>query len=342
MLGYRLQRAGKTVAWIEDPTQTSATSVAAGIINPITGRRYVKSWRIDDLIPAARTLYRALEEELAISVYHERPLLRTLFNRGDENDWMARTGEPAYAEFMEEPRMDAGIFTPFTEAAYAYGPVRQTAQVDIGVLVRALGERWKATGLIREEAFDHHRLEITEQGVRYRNWTADRLVYCEGWRARFNPFFNYLPFGGNKGEVLIVRIPGIAVSAMLKHRVFMVPMGEERYWIGSTSANDFAETGPTDRARTYLQGRLDELLRVPYEIMEHRAAVRPTVRDRRPFLGLHPEFPQLAIFNGLGTKGASLAPYWSAVMAQYLIDPGQAPLSPEVDIERFGLNYRPV
>ncbi|MEM1215892.1 MAG: FAD-dependent oxidoreductase, partial [Bacteroidota bacterium] len=96
LLGHFLERAGVQVTYLDAPAQTAATSVAAGIINPITGRRYVKSWRVDDLLPAAQATYQALEADLGISFYHERPLIRTLFNRGEENDWHARQLDEAY------------------------------------------------------------------------------------------------------------------------------------------------------------------------------------------------------------------------------------------------------
>jgi glycine/D-amino acid oxidase-like deaminating enzyme len=335
LLGYELQRAGRSVHWIDAPGQTSASSVAAGIINPITGRRYVKSWMVEELIPIARATYRELEADLGISVYHERPLWRTLFNRGEENDWMARTGEATYAGYMDEPQREAGPFTPLIEPAFAYGRVRQTAQVDIGRLVAAFTERILGQNRLRRALFDYEAIHVDSSGVRYGELSADRLVFCEGWRARYNPFFNYLPFGGNKGQVLIVRIPGVMETAMLKHRVFLVPLGEERYWIGSTSENTFANDAPTATSRAYLEDRLRELLTVPFEVIDHRAAVRPTVRDRRPFLGVHPELPRLALFNGLGTKGASLGPYWARAFAQYLDDPTAAELPASVAITRF-------
>ena len=335
LLGYFLQRAGRSVHWIDAPGQTSASSVAAGIINPITGRRYVKSWMVEELLPVARDTYRKLEAELEISVYHELPLWRTLFNRGEENDWMARTGDEGYAGYLEEPRREAGPFTPLVEPAFAYGRVHRTAQVAIGELVAAFAERCLAKDTLRREAFDYSAPRIDSVGVTYGNLRAGRLVFCEGWRARDNPFFNYLPFGGNKGQVLIVRIPGAAVNAMLKHRIFLVPLGAERYWVGSTSENDFTSDEPTVAGRQYLTDRLRELVRVPFEVLAHQAAVRPTVRDRRPFLGLHPEFPQLAIFNGLGTKGASLGPYWARAFAQYLLDPETETLPDTVAISRY-------
>jgi hypothetical protein len=52
-------------------------------------------------------------------------------------------------------------------------------------------------------------------------------------------------------------------------------------------------------------------------------------------LGFHPRFPRLAIFNGLGTKGASLAPFWAHHFSRVLS--AGVPLDPEVDIGRFNL-----
>ena len=94
-LGFRLLRAGHTVHFTDAPGQTAASTVAAGIVNPITGRRFVKSWRIDELLPATRALYTELETFLGGRYYYELPLIRTLYNRGDVNDWQARSPTPA-------------------------------------------------------------------------------------------------------------------------------------------------------------------------------------------------------------------------------------------------------
>ncbi|MTB49988.1 FAD-binding oxidoreductase [Lewinella sp. W8] len=341
LLGYRLERAGHRVEYVDAPGQTAASSVAAGIINPITGRRFVKSWRIDELIPAARELYRELEALLDVSLWHELPLIRTLYNRGDENDWLARTADPGYADYMEE-KPKVGRIPSLTEDVHAYAGVRHAARVDIGVLVTAYRERLQREGRLREETFDYQKLEAGSgdaAGARYYPAgqevpiTYDTVIFCEGWRARFNPWFGALPHGGNKGEVLLVKTEAPLLERMFKHRVFLVPFTEDTYWIGATSENQFSEENPTAVNRQFLEDRLREVLTVPYEIVEHRAAVRPTVRDRRPFLGRHPQLPALAIFNGLGTKGTSLAPLCSRWLADHLLT--DAALPPEVDIRRW-------
>ena len=73
---------------------------------------------------------------------------------------------------------------------------------------------------------------------------------------------------------------------------------------------------------------------LPFEIIDHQAGIRPTVKDRRPLLGVHPAHHQLAIFNGMGTKGVMLAPYFANHLVNHLENDDK--LLPEIDIVRFG------
>ncbi|MFT7120120.1 MAG: glycine/D-amino acid oxidase-like deaminating enzyme [Neolewinella sp.] len=350
LLGYRLEKAGHLVHYIDAPAQSSATSVAAGIVNPITGRRFVKSWRIDELIPEAKTLYAELEAMLGVKLWYDMPLIRTLYNRGDMNDWEARSADPGYPEYMDD-NPDPGRLPEVTDKVFAYVGVRHTARVDVGLLAEKYRDWLKKEGRFFEGAFDYSGIkellglstglrgaanagakkELSIAGLADR---YDHVVCCEGWRARFNPLFNYLPHGGNKGEVLIVRTKVPILTRMFKHRVFLIPFGDDVYWVGATSENRFTEEGPTASNRSFLEDRLREVLTVPFEVVEHRTAVRPTVKDRRMFLGAHPEVAGLSIMNGLGTKGASLGPLGSRWMTEFLLE-GKA-LPTEVDISRFG------
>jgi glycine oxidase len=333
LLGYFAEKAGKRCLFIDQPNPESSTQVAAGIINPITGRRFVKSWRVEDLLPFAEKTYRALEQELGISFYHTRPLIRTLFNRGDENNWQARILEPAYEPYYIEP-VELGALPQITQPAFSYMQVAQTAQVSIGKMANALKAKRKEVFCLLEEEFVFDELAFTaEGGVSYKDYVAEKVIFCEGWRSRFNPWFGHLPFGGNKGQVLLVRLPEAKLARMFKHRIFIVPFEDDLYWVGATSDNQFTDAATTEEAREYLLQRLEEVLTTPYELVDHRAAIRPTVKDRRPFIGLHPEHPQLGIFNGMGTKGASLAPFWASHFVAHLID--QEPLDTTVDIQRF-------
>lgn len=334
LLAWFLEKEGKAVAVADAFSPHAASQVAAGIINPITGRRYVKSWRVDELIPFAVQAYAELSEVFGKPFFHEWPIIRTLFNRGEENDWLSRTGDPAYAPYMKE-KAKLGEYALHTVLAYGYGEVLKGGQADLPGLTAAYREKLRAEGRLIEADVDYEALKVGTAGVAYEGWHAGQVVFAEGHRGAGNPFFNYLPYGGAKGEVLIVRIPGVQFSKILKHRVFIVPLPvPETYWVGATYGWKFDDEQPTASGGAFLRQRLEEVLSHPFEVLSHKAAVRPTVKDRRPFLGRHPEISRFVLFNGLGTKGASLGPFWAHHLAQHLCC--GAPLDPEVDISRFG------
>lgn len=334
LLAHFLEEEGQTVFVIDQYRPNSASQVAAGIINPITGRRYVKSWRVDELLPFARKTYRQLEHQLGVSVFHERNIIRTLFNQGEENDWLARSGDPAYAPYMQDQPV-LGQYATKTVLAYSYGEVTQSGQTDLSALTKAYRAALQSRAALLEAGLDYNQLEVAKDQVTYAGEvSAPKLIFTEGHRGSSNPYFSYLPFGGAKGEVLIVRAAGADFEKILKHRVFIVPLPEpDLYWVGSTYDWKFEDAQPTDRGRAFLEQRLRDVLHLPFEVVAHRSAIRPTVKDRRPFLGSHPDFPSLAIFNGLGTKGASLGPFWAHHLAAHLVH--HKPLDKEVDLRRF-------
>ncbi len=331
LLAHQLLKNDKRILVFDPGKENAATHVAAGIINPVTGRRYVKSWRIDELLPFAKKTYLELEQLLDISIYHPRQIIRTLFNAREENDWLLRTAEPGYIPYLSDSS-ELGEYEASTEPAYNYGEIRHSAQVNISKLSTSFGEMLSQKGMLKRDAFDFNEL-VFEDKLLYKGYHAKMIVFCEGSQAVNNPFFNYLPFRGAKGEVLIVKIQNAEFEKILKHRIFIVPLENDTYWIGSTYDWNYENELPTQKGAEYLTERLSEVLKLPFEIIRHVAAIRPTVKDRRPFLGVHPDFPRLGIFNGLGTKGASLGPYWAKHMTEFLLN--NAPLDDEVNILRF-------
>ncbi len=333
LLAHFLEKKGKRSLIVDPAEEGTASKVAAGIINPITGRRYVKSWRVDELIPFARATYQEIEAQLQLSFYHPRNIIRSLFNSKEENDWMLRTDDPAYSRYMLE-EVELGGYEKNTNPAFSYGEVIHAAQVDLDLMTSGYRKIFSQKNQLLEERFDFSALQNQNPSIKYKDIEADKVVFCEGFGMKNNPFFNYLPLGGTKGEVLIIKIKGQPdFEKILKHRVFIVPLADDTYWIGATYDKQFGGSQPTDRGFSFLKQKLDDLLKLPYEIVTHKAAVRPTVKDRRPILGLHPHFKNLAIFNGLGTKGASLGPFWASHMADHLVQGTN--LDEAININRF-------
>lgn len=339
LIAYFLQKEGKTVHVIDNNNPRSSSKHAAGIINPITGRRYVKSWRIEDLLPFATKTYREIESEHKIKVFNEIPLIRTLFDQGQRNHWMLRLSDPTYTPFMDG-KAEMGAYAEHLIPDFSYGQVLQSARLDIPALIAHFRQHWISEGILTTQDFDIQQLELQPDRVIYESFEAEKVIFCEGNQAKNNPYFNHLPFGGAKGEVFEIEIPGVKFQRIIKRQLFIVPLSNGNYWIGSTNRNQYENDLPSADGKAFLIEKLAAFLKADYKIVSHNAAIRPTVKDRRPFLGIHPLYPQLALFNGLGTKGASLGPFWARHFIQHLIY--DQPLEADVNIERFNISPKSI
>ncbi len=332
LLSHFLLKAGKHIHIIDKGHEGAASRVAAGIINPVTGRRIVKSWKIDELLPFAAETYQELEHLLGIPVFIKKNIIRSFENNKQFTDWSVKSGREGMSQYMSD-EYDASQWKGILDEPYAWGEILRSGRVDVAGFVEAYRQYALEKDFLNEVIFDYKAIEFTGDKITYKNIQADKIIFCEGWKSAANPYFDYLPHEAAKGEVLIIRIPEVKFDKLVKMGVFIVPIGEERYWVGSTYSWDDLDTIPTEKAKGNLVKRLKKALKSPFEILEHHAAVRPVFKDRRPMLGVHPEFPQLAIFNGMGTKGASLTPFWANHFTEFLL--GNLELNKEVDIRRI-------
>ncbi|MFK7774426.1 MAG: NAD(P)/FAD-dependent oxidoreductase [Saprospiraceae bacterium] len=331
LLAHALLEKGKTVQIFDNNYVGSSSKVAAGIINPVTGRRIVKGWLIDELIPVAKTFYERLEKLLGENFYHQKNVLRVLFSIKEENLWLEKTGDELVEKYVIEAN-DYGLFKNKITEGEALGEVQYSAQVDMPLLLEKSKEYFSNHQMMNVELFDYEQVIFKNGKVFYKNIEAEKILFCEGHQAKNNPWFGNLPFEVAKGEVLLIKIPGANFDKILKHKLFIVPLPNDIYWIGATYEWDDLDELPTEKEKQSLIKKLDKILTVPYEIIDHQAAIRPTTFDRRPFLGLHPENSCLGIVNGMGTKGASLAPYFVHQFVDFLFE--EKSINSEADIER--------
>jgi glycine oxidase len=336
LLAFFLLEQGQNVLLIDNYTEGGASKIAAGVVNPVTGRRIVKSWRIDDFLPFAKKTYQSIENQYTINIWNETNIIRTFKNAEDENEWLLRSSWADYQPFCTPlvATSHAMAFSTKIKPFYGYGEIKQAAQVDLNGLLSFFQAKWLNEGILIQEKFDFNALKIDETGVSYKDYQAKKAIFCEGAAGVKNPFFNYLPFNLDKGELLIVKIPNLDFNKIFKNNISIVPLKiKDLYWVGATNEWNSTHDLPTNEKKQLIINELREILTVDFEIVNHHAAIRPTVKDRRPLLGFHPIHSNLGIFNGLGTKGASLAPYWAAHFSSILLRGGD--VEKEGNIQRF-------
>lgn len=333
-LTHEFLQAGCDVQLIDNGKNASSV-VAAGIINPLVFRRMTLSWRVSDLVPFAYKKYQEIEQLTDSSFFH--PLvIRRLFASEQELDfWKTKQELPEFSDYMET-LTEEDLSFPLEENTFGTARVKQASYIDTNTFIESSRAYFQSKGIFSEEGFKHEELNAG-QAV-YRGVTYDYIVFAEGKDARYNPLFSYLPVQQTKGEVLTIESTAIHSAESLNRKCFLLPLGNNRFKVGSTYVWNTDDTIPTEEGKQAIEANLKSVTSESYTIVEHQAGVRPTVPDRRPLIGKHPEFPKMAIANGLGTKGYMIAPLLMHELVNHLLHGTE--LHAESHISRFESTIR--
>jgi glycine/D-amino acid oxidase-like deaminating enzyme len=189
-------------------------------------------------------------------------------------------------------------------------------------------------GFILNEKFDASHLQTEDGYIAYQNITAQKIIFCDGTDGVNNSWFQLLPYAPNKGEALIIECNELTNQHIFKKAFLLAPLPEDNiYWVGSNYQWEFDNENPSQQFYEQATSVLNGWLKKPYKVLDHKAAIRPATLERRPFVGFHPQFENIGILNGMGTKGTSLAPFFAHQLTQQLVY--NFPIAPEADVRRF-------
>ncbi|NOQ36597.1 MAG: FAD-dependent oxidoreductase [Methylococcaceae bacterium] len=325
LLAFELIQRGFKVFVIDNGLE-NASQVAAGLINPVTGMRFVKSSDVDVLLPFAKNHYQALERFFKQSFYIKKPMLRLLKNNKEIENARKRLDNPDYATYL------SGIVE--NEKFGMVLEQQQTAYLLIVRLLVALKQFFISRQCYQQASLDYKEIKLSEF-VSYQAIKAKQLIFCEGYLARDNPWFSYLPFQLVKGEILTLQHQQVPSSFLLNYGHWMIPLDDFNFRTGATFDRENINTQVTESGRdellTSLKVIMPELAQA--EFIKQQANVRPCTLDKQPFIGLHPRYSQLAIFNGFGAKGSLQIPYYAQQFVDFLSK--KQNLSAKVDIQRM-------
>lgn len=335
MAARSVQR-GHKVTIIDDQQPNSASRVAAGMFNIITGRFGALSWKGPELLDEIHSFFqlpgmRSLQKHI-----HFTEIYRPFKTIEGYNKWLGRAEDPIFqpiVDFHEAPLLPHILHNE-------YG----------GIMIKPCG--WAHTvGLLAE----FERVMTTQYGVRYvktlldygqidmdaRKITTangalsfDHLIFAEGYRMIHNPWLSDIRIIPNKGEILLLHAPTWKLPFALSKKVYLVHIGDDQYVCGSTYQNHFEDVFPSEKAKEEILSYLKKAIKLPFKIIGHWAGVRPTTPNRRPIVGTHPHLPFVHVLGGFGTKGMLLGPYSSRLLDQLIFD-GIDEVPKEAQLQRF-------
>lgn len=335
VLSQLLLDEGKSVQVLDMPSNNQSSSVAAGLYNPITGRKMVKTWLADELFPSLIATYRHLEQKLAADFIHDLGIFRPFVDTAEQNDWDAKRADEKFSPFIEDitrvPSKTIKLNDPFGGIHLA-----SSGYVDIPSLMAASVMYLKEINSYDSSRFEEDELQIHAEGVSYLGESYRNIIYCNGLSVAQSKYFGWLPFRPVKGDIMIME-GHENVDKIYNRGIFILPKRDGDIKVGSTYKNHFETVEPTEEGKNELLEKLSILCQEDFKVKEVLAGVRPATKDRRPLIGKHPEYEHLYLFNGFGSKGVSLVPYFAHDFISHLTKGTE--IKKEVNLNRYIGDY---
>lgn len=320
----------KKILVFENDSQNSS-KIAGGLYNPVILKRFSEVWGAQDQLLEMHSFYSLLDQQFSRSFDIKMPIYRKFFSIEEQNNWFVAADKASLSPFLSTTLQ----YPDFKgiEAPYGYGEVLQTGYVDTSLLLSFYTDFLRKKDLLVTESFDYDAITFSNEGVFYCGIEARHVIFAEGFGLHQNPFFNFLPLDGTKGELFIIKAPGLNIDCIVNTSIFILPLGDDLFKVGATYNWKDKTDLPTEEGKQELLSRINELISCDFEIVEHLAGVRPTVRDRRPLVGTHTEYSQLHVLNGLGTRGVMLGPSLAKSLYRHIEE--RVPIAKEIYWNRF-------
>lgn len=331
-LSYYLLNEKRSVLVIDDGHTSSASKVASGLINPVTGRRVVTTWMVDELLPFAWNEYNAIGKNLNKQVIQQKNILAfpsapDLLQAFEKRKQQGNSY--IYASPVKKEALSKHFNFPFD--------VMQIAPcylIDVNALIMHWRKYLISKNALSTEVFNEDDLLLSNEYIQYKNITAEKIIYCNGINSAQSKYWKQLPFVPNKGQALIADIAALSTDHIYKFGLLsLIPWQNNLWWVGSSNELNFINAEPTGNFFKTTVAMLKTILKTDFTIKEHVSSIRPAAVERRPFAGTHPAHNQIAILNGMGSKGCSLAPWFAKELAAHLIN--KKTIDPLADVKRF-------
>lgn len=331
VLVLRLLKLGHDVWVVDENRELTSSKVAAGLFNPMLVGRRKAAWLSNELFSMFPDFYKDAEVLLNAHFFEPMPMLHLCRDIEEQNEWDVLMSNPVIEKWVN----------------YYEGAIPNYINSDCGV-IKINGTGWLNVPLFLDsfkswiKSKDRYFIANPEIGIdikekngfySYNQKEFDKVFLCRGEFERDSLPFNYLPFKPAKGQIIDIETDFDLEENIFHKQVFLLPTGKRKARVGSTYTWDELDYEPSETEEQFLLTRLNDYLKGNYKITTQKAGVRPATNSRRPLLGEHPVHNNVFIFNGLGSKAVSMAPYFSQMLLDSIYH--NLPLVHEVDISRL-------
>jgi glycine/D-amino acid oxidase-like deaminating enzyme len=329
LLAWELSQRQKKVIIIDNGKE-NASQLAAGLINPVTGMRFVKSTDVERLLPTATNYYDQLSQYFKQIFYIEKPMLRILRNNKEVLACQKRLQQTEYSPYLSK----AISTRPSFNAPLGLLQQKQTGYLLTKKLLTALKKYFISINAYHIDKINLNEIALSPN-IQWKGIRPKQIIFCEGHHASNNPWFSWLPFQPVKGEIITATATEKIPQYILNYGHWFIPLDDYQFRTGATFDRDSLDTEITIDAKETLLAKLKQVYpELTLErINNQQAGIRPTTLDKQPFIGHHPIHPELVIFNGFGAKGSLQIPWYSQRLADSLLN--NSPIPQACNILRY-------
>jgi len=322
ILAFELLHRHQTVVVIDNAHQGSSSIVAAGILNPVTGKRFTITENYDRLFFQAVSFYHEMERLFGQPFFELKPIVR-IFQHEEERAYWLKHAEQSAGQHYVEQLNPPYTFSPHVDDPFGSILITSSGFCHSARLLGAFQHYFQERHVLKTEMFSYEHLKVEKDHIVYGGEKYGRVIFCEGYQAQFNPWFKWIPFQPVKGEILKIAMDETGLPSAIIHKgKWAVPLGDGEWTAGSNYIWDKINGEPTEEGRNEILESLQAALNRKIEVSQHQAGVRMATTDQKPVLGLHPEHPVLGILNGFSSKGFLMAPTYAPQLARFLCDEG--------------------
>lgn len=338
LLGWRLIQQGHSILIIDPCLKQTASRTAAGLINPVTGKRLVKTAGVEHYLSAAKKLYQNLALFFGWPFFYEKEQIRLFQSEDEITQWNKRKNQADYAPFLGE-RFNAKDNNYLREGSLGGFKQMQCGYLDTVALLDHLHSFFLDQACFINTQVDLGELRIDSEFIEWHGHTAKKVVFCDGYHLQHNKWFSWLPLQPVQGEILTLKTNSSMPNKIIQFGKWILPLSDGQFKLGASWQWQPLDEKPNDNASAELLRACDK--HFPQlkqaELLEKNVGIRPGTRDKQPFIGCHPSDPKLLVFNGFGSKGSLMIPWYSDCFFRYLTRGDKLPES--ADINRYKNDY---
>ena len=331
LLSWTFIKNGKNPLLVNKTGLSNCSQVAAGLVNPIGGRRMNLVWEAENQIPFAIETYGNLARQFETNFFYPRSIMRLLGDSETRSLWRAKSNLKAYRHWILDHSSFSKPELPFS-TDFFFG-IKGGGYLDIPHLLSRLHTDLENRGNLISDQFDYSDLSIKYNGVHWKSIQAPIAIFADGWLGSKNPWLSFIPFRPAKGVIGKIKTNVDFQDTVIVNRFFLLPRNDDSIQVGATYAWDKLDDVPDSNSIAELESFLNGHLENDWKWIEVGAGVRPSIPGAKPVVGRHPEEGRIFVFNGFGSKGATQIP----LLAQGLHDSiwNGSPLPEESSPYRF-------